>query len=57
MPRFEVEFVDGRRVVELCDTADIAKARAKASRRQLVPADTPRSAPEVKITRVSKLEE
>lgn len=57
MPKFEVEFVDGRRVVKTTDTADTAKAQARAERRSTVPPDTPRSAAEVKIARVTKLED
>ena len=55
MPKFEVLFVDGQTVVKDVDTADLAKAQARAERRGLVPPDTPASAPEVKIARVKRL--
>lgn len=57
MPRFEVTFVDGTKIVKQTDTADQAKAQAKAEQRQKVPADTPRSAPDVKVASVTRLAE
>jgi len=57
MPKFLVEFVDGKQVVKTTDTADQAKTQARTERRSTVPADTPRSAPEVKIARVTRLDE
>ena len=56
MPRFEVEFVDGEKVVKDVDTGDIAKSQAKAERRANYPRDTPASAPEVKVKKVTRLE-
>lgn len=55
MPKFEVEFVDGKKLVKDRDTADQAKSEAKAERRMFVPRDTPNSAPEVKVARVTRL--
>lgn len=57
MPNFAVVFVDGKTLVKNTDTADQAKAQARAERRQQVPPDTPRSAPEVKIASVTRLAE
>lgn len=56
MPKFEIEFVDGQKVVKEKNTADDAKAAAKHERRADLPRDTPRSAPEVKVARVTRLE-
>jgi hypothetical protein len=55
MPKFEVKFCDDKTVVLDVDTADVAKARARAQRRSTVPPDTPRSAPEVKIASVTRI--
>ena len=55
MPDFEVEFVDGSKVVKTTDTADQAKAQAKTDAFAKVPRDTPRSAPEVKVKSVTRL--
>lgn len=57
MATFEVEFCDGRKMVKHTDTADQAKRDARVDRAQTVPHDTPRSAPEVKIKSVTRLEE
>lgn len=57
MPRFEVQFVDGTKVIKQTDTADQAKAQAKAEQRGKLPEDTPRSAPEVKVASVTRLTE
>ncbi len=56
MPKFEVEFFDGKKVTREANTADDAKVAAKHERRQDVPRDTPASAPEVKVARVTRLE-
>lgn len=56
MPKFEVEFVDGRKIVKEKNTADEAKASAKHERRADMPRDTPASAPEVKVKRVTRVE-
>jgi len=56
MPKFEVEFRDGKKVVRDANTADDAKTQAKEERRRDLPRDTPASAAEVKVARVSKLE-
>ena len=57
MNRFEVQFVSGKRVVMEANTADEAKTRAKQEARQGLPRDTPGSAPEVKVTSVTRLAE
>lgn len=57
MPKFEVAFVDGKTVVKDKDTADQAKAEAKAERRAGLVRDVPASAAEVKVARVTRLEE
>lgn len=57
MPKFEVQFVDGKTIVKDKDTADQAKAEAKAERRVGLPRDVPASAAEVKVARVTRLEE
>ena len=57
MSSFEVEFVDGTTMIKDTDTADQAKAQARTEQRAKYPADTPRSAAEVKIKRVTRLEE
>lgn len=57
MPRFEIAFCDGKTVVKTTDTPDEAKTQAKAERTQQMPRDTPRSAPEVKVARVTRLVE
>lgn len=56
MGKFEIEFVDGKKFVKDANTADEAKASAKHERRAPMPKDTPGSAPEVKVTRVTRLE-
>jgi hypothetical protein len=56
MPKYEVTFVDGKKVVKDAPDPGSAKERARADRRGQVPPDTPRSAPEVKIARVSQLD-
>lgn len=56
MAKFEIEFVDGKKAVKEASTADEAKGAAKHERRSQMPRDTPGSAPEVKVTRVTKLE-
>lgn len=56
MPKFEVEFVDGTKIVKAADTPDIAKAQARQDQRAKVPADTPKSAAEVKIAKVTRLD-
>ena len=57
MPKYDVEFCDGRHVVKTTNTAAEAKGQAKAQRRATLPPDTPRSAPEVKVARVTQVEE
>ena len=57
MPNFEVVFCDGKRIVKSAETADRAKSVARAERRASMPHDTPRSAAEVKIARVAKLDD
>jgi len=57
MPKFEVAFVDGKKLVKDTNTADEAKAQAKQERRAPLPRDTPGSAPEVKVTSVTRLAE
>ena len=57
MSSFEVEFVDGKKVVVDVATADQAKATTRAQRRAQVPPDTPRGAAEVKIRRVTPLDD
>lgn len=56
MAKFEIEFVDGKTIVKDANTADEAKSAAKHERRSPMPRDTPGSAPEVKVTRVIRLE-
>jgi len=56
MPKFEVEFLDGKKFVVDASTADQAKAKTRADRSATVPPDTPASAPEVKIKRVTPLD-
>jgi len=56
MPKFEVEFRDGKKIVRDANTADDAKTAAKHERRQDVPRDTPASAAEVKVALVTRLE-
>lgn len=56
MPKFEVEFCDGKKAVVEKNTADEAKSSAKHERRQEMPRDTPASAAEVKVARVTKLD-
>ena len=55
MAKYEVEFCDGKKAVRATDTAAEAKASAKAERRAHLPPDTPRSAAEVKVARVTLL--
>lgn len=57
MPNFEVEFVDGTKHVIDTATADQAKQRARQKQRETVPADTPASAAEVKVKRVTALDD
>jgi len=57
MPKFEIAFVDGKRIVKEAPTADAAKSAAKQERRADMPRDTPGSAPEVKVTRVERLDQ
>ena len=57
MPKFEIAFVDGKKLVKETSTADEAKAQAKQERRALLPRDTPGSAPEVKVTSITRLAE
>lgn len=56
MAKFEVEFRDGRKAVVEKNTADEAKAAAKHDRRSELPRDTPASAAEVKVAKVTRLE-
>jgi len=56
MPRYEVTFVDGKSVVKDAPDGTEAKRQAKAERTRECPPDTPRSAPEVKVARVTPLE-
>lgn len=56
MPKYEVEFRDGRKEVVDKNTADEAKAATKNARRQELPRDTPASAPELMVKRVTKVE-
>jgi len=55
MPKFEIAFVDGKKIVKDAGTPDEAKAAAKQERRAPLPKDTPGSAPEVKVTSVTRL--
>lgn len=57
MPNFEVEFFDGKKLTVDCATADQAKALTRTQRRATVPPDTPASAGEVKIKRVTPLDD
>ena len=57
MAKFEIAFVDGTKVIKEASTADEAKAMAKHERRAPMPRDTPGSAPEVKVTSVTRLQE
>lgn len=57
MPKFEIQFVSGKRVVKEAGTADEAKSQAKNEARAGLPRDTPGSAPEVKVTSVTRLAE
>lgn len=57
MPTFEVEFLDGTKSIQKTSTADDAKRRARGEQLGKVPGDTPMSAPEVKIKRVTQLED
>ena len=56
MPKYEVTFCDGGTVIKTKNTAAEAKASARAERRAKLPPDTPRSAAEVKVARVTQLE-
>jgi hypothetical protein len=57
MPNFEVTFCDGKTLVVNTATADQAKQRTRTIRRAQVPPDTPASAAEVKIARVTLLDD
>lgn len=57
MAKFEIQFVDGRKVVKEANTADEAKTMAKHEARAKLPRDTPGSAPEVKVTSVTRLQD
>lgn len=57
MPQFEVEFVDGKKLVVDTATPEQAKAQTRNTRRGQLPPDTPRSAAEVKIKRVTPLDD
>lgn len=57
MPKFEVAFVDGKKLVKDAGTASEAKAMAKQERRAPMPRDTPGSAAEVKVTGVTRLDD
>jgi hypothetical protein len=56
MAKFEVEFRDGHKEVVDKNTADDAKAASRNARRQELPRDTPKSADELMVKRVTKLE-
>lgn len=56
MPRYEVVFVDGKSLVKDTSNGDEAKRQAKAERMREMPPDTPRSAPEVKVARVTPVD-
>lgn len=56
MAKFEVEFRDGQKVVKDANTADDAKRSAKKDRVKDLPPDTPKSAPEMMVTKVARLE-
>lgn len=56
MGQFEVEFRDGRKVTKEANTADDAKRAAKTERTADLPRDTPRSAAELMVKRVTRLE-
>lgn len=56
MPRYEVFFGDGKSIVKDTGNGDEAKRAAKAERTRELPPDTPRSAPEVKVSRVVPLD-
>lgn len=53
MPRYEVTFLDGKSIVLERSNGDEAKRAAKVEKRRDVPPDTPESAPEVKVARVT----
>lgn len=57
MPKFEVEFRDGHTAIKDANTADDAKAKARVDRRRDLPTDTPKSASEVLVKRVTQLED
>lgn len=56
MKKYEVEFQDGHKTTVERNTADDAKAHARNERRQGLPRDTPASAAEVKVKRVTALD-
>ena len=56
MPRYEIAFVDGKTVVKDGVNGDDAKRAAKKARSAELPEDTPKSAPEVKVARVTQLD-
>lgn len=56
MPKFEIEFRDGQKVVKEANTRDDAKLKAKTERRQDLPRDTPNSAAEVMVRRITQVE-
>lgn len=56
MAKFEVEFRDGHKTVENTNTADDAKVKAKTDRMRDLPRDTPKSAAEMMVAKVTKLE-
>lgn len=56
MPKFEIEFRDGRKVVKEANTRDDAKVKAKTERRQELPRDTPNSAAEIMVKRIEQVD-
>lgn len=56
MPKFEIEFRDGHKVVKEANTRDDAKRAAKTERRGTLPRDTPNSAAEVMVKKIDQVD-
>lgn len=56
MPKYDVAFCDDKVVTKEAPTADDAKRRAKLDRAVNLPPDTPKSAPEMKVARVTRVD-